>query len=224
MEKYDVSKFDRPSVTVDVLIFTIDENKLKIILVKRSEWPFDGKWAIPGGFIKMDEGLEDAAMRKLAEEAGVKDVYLEQLYTFGDPGRDPRTRVITVTYFALIPSSRLKLGSAASKVSQASWYPVTELPVLAFDHKKIINYAADRIKSKIEYSNIVKGLLPAKFRLSELQKVYEVILGKELDKRNFRKKMLSLNLLEATGEKELEGAHRPAMLYKFKAKEILFFD
>lgn len=210
-------------MSVDVLIFTIQGEDLKTILVKRGVEPFKGMWAIPGGFVRSGESLEEAAIRELSEETGVKNVYLEQLYTFGDPKRDPRTRVITVAYFALIPSERVKLH-ATTDVSDAQWFSVKNLPQLAFDHKKIIKYAKDRIKSKIEYTNIVHGLLPNKFRLSELQKVYEVILGKELDKRNFRKKMISLGLLEATGDKEIEGAHRPAMLYRFKTREVVFFD
>lgn len=215
--------YTKHAVTVDVLIFTIQDNRLKIILVKRGIKPFKGMWAIPGGFVKEEEGLDDAAFREMAEETGVKDVYLEQLYSFGDPKRDPRGRVITVAYFALIPSDPIKLKATAD-VTEAEWFPVNKLPKLAFDHKKIIDYAIERLKNKIEYSNIAHGLLPNRFRLSELQKVYEIILGHKLDKRNFRKKMLSLGLLKETGERELEGAHRPAMLYQFKTKDIIFLD
>lgn len=209
--------------TVDVLIFTIEDDKLKIVLVKRGNEPFKGMWAIPGGFVEEHESLEEAALRQLYEETGFKDVYLEQLYTFGDPNRDPRGKIITIAYFALIPSESIKLKSY-SHVTQAMWFPARKLPKLAFDHHKIVGYAIERLKNKIEYSNIVHGLLPDKFRLSDLQRVYEVILGHNLDKRNFRKRMLSLGLLRPTGEKELEGAHRPAMLYEFKTKEIIFFD
>ncbi len=215
--------FKRPSVTVDILIFTIQDGTLKIVLVKRGVEPFKNTWAIPGGFVHLDESLEDAARRELQEEAGLKNVYLEQLYTFGDPKRDPRERVITVAYFALIPSENINL-KAATDVVDAQWFPIGELPKLAFDHNQIIKYALERLENKIEYSNIAQALLPKKFRLSKLQKIYEIILGKKLDKRNFLKKILSLNLLESTGEKELEGAHRPAMLYKFKTKKIIFFD
>lgn len=222
-KKNDPSDLEHPSVTVDVLVFTIQNELLKITLVKRGVKPFLGMWAIPGGFIRKGETLEDAAIRELAEETGVKNVYLEQLYTFGDPKRDPRGRVVTVSYFALIPSDSIKF-KPTTDVTQAEWFEIDNLPALAFDHKKIVDYALERLRSKIEYSNIVHGLLPKKFRLSTLQKVYEVILAEKLDKRNFIKKMSSLGLLISTGEKELKGAHRPAMLYQFKTKHTIFFD
>lgn len=207
---------EQPSVTVDVIVFTVSGKELQVLLVKRSAEPFVGMWSIPGGFIRRDESPEEAASRVLAEKAGVSEVYLEQLYTFGDPERDPRARVVTVAYFALVPDQELK--------QSLSWFPVKKLPQLAFDHKKIIQYALSRLKAKIGYSNIAMGLLPAKFSLANLQEIYEVILDKKLDKRNFRKKMLSLGLLEGTGQKEKDGAHRPAMLYRFKSREVVFFD
>lgn len=216
-------KYVRPSVTVDVLIFTVANKSLKILLVKRGVDPFKGVWALPGGFVGSKEPLEQAAQRELMQETGVANVYLEQLYTFGAPDRDPRERVITVSYFALIPSKNISLR-ATTDVTEASWFNVSQLPKLAFDHKKIIDYGAERLKSKIGYSNIVYGLLPQKFRLSELQEVYEVILNQKLDKRNFRKRMLSLGLLKPTGQKVVEGAHRPAMLYQFKTREVVLFD
>jgi 8-oxo-dGTP diphosphatase len=221
--KYDVNQFERPSVAVDVLIFSIISEKLNILLVKRAAWPCKGQWAIPGGFIKMDESLEEAAMRKLKEETGVKDVYLEQLYSFGDPKRDPRTRVIAVSYYALISARKIK-PIPAGEIEDTKFFPVSSLPSLAFDHKEIIKFGIERLKNKISYSNIVFGLLPSKFRFSTLQKIYEILLGHELDKRNFRKKIMSFGLLKATGEKEIDGAHRPAMLYQFKNKEVVFFD
>jgi 8-oxo-dGTP diphosphatase len=228
-ETYDLKSYDKPSVTVDVLVFTITGDELKVLLVKRGSWPYENYWALPGGFVKMNESLEAAAIRELEEESGVKDVYLEQLYTFGDPDRDPRTRVITVAYIVLINSDDLKLR-ASTDVRDAQWFSIKKLPDLAFDHKKIVEYGLNRLRSKLGYSNIAYGLLPPEFRLSELQKVYEIILDRPLDKRNFRKKILSLTvsrdeyLLEATGEREISGAHRPAMLYRFNKKEIVFFD
>ena len=222
-EKYSTEKYERPSVTVDVLVFTIVGDELKILLVKRAAWPYENFWALPGGFVQMNESLEQAAIRELREETGVSDVYLEQLYTFGDPGRDPRTRVITVAYIVLITADALEL-KAGSDAGEAQWFPVKKIPALAFDHQKIVEYGLNRLRSKLEYSNISYRLLSTEFRLSELQKVYEVILDRQLDKRNFRKKILSLGLLEATGEKEISGAHRPAMLYRFNKKEIVFFD
>lgn len=215
--------YEKPSVTVDVLIFTVQENKLKIILVKRAIEPFKGSWAIPGGFVRKNESLEEAALRELSEETGVRDVYLEQLYSFGDPKRDPRGRVITVSFLALLPSENLKL-KGSTDVTDAKWFALDELPTLAFDHKKIVEYAIGRLRTKIQYSNITHGLMPEEFRLSELQSVYESILNEKLDKRNFRKKILSLGLLKPTGKMEVEGAHRPAMLYKFKTKETVLFD
>jgi 8-oxo-dGTP diphosphatase len=218
----DFLKNGCPAVTVDIILFTVREGQLEVVLAQRGIEPYKGQWALPGGFVRMEESLDAAAKRELAEEVGVGEVYLEQLCTFGEPHRDPRGRVITVAYFALVPEERHKL-SAASDASDARWFPVRNLPQLAFDHRHIIGQAVDRLQSKLEYSTIAVGLLPDSFRLSELQRTYEVILNRELDKRNFRKKMISLGLLEATGKKELRGAHRPAQLYRFKDREVRFF-
>jgi 8-oxo-dGTP diphosphatase len=216
-------RYEQPGVTVDLVIFTVNQDSLKVMLVKRAESPFSGYWSLPGGFLKVGESLEDAALRVLAEKTRVKEVYLEQLYTFGEPNRDPRARVITVTYFALIPWKHL-LRPESEKVSDVIWHSVKRLPKLAFDHRDIINYAAQRLQAKAGYSNIVYGLMPEQFRLSDLQKMYEIILNKKLDKRNFRKRMLSTGLLQETGKKDISGAHRPAMLYQFKKMEIAFLD
>ncbi len=221
--KYDVSKYERPSVSVDVLLFTIDEGELKILLVKRNEDPFAGSWALPGGFVRMDESLDEAAKRELQEESGVKDVYLEQLFTFGEPKRDPRTRVITVTYMALTSKSNWNLTSSGD-ASEANFFKVDSLPTLAFDHSEIVKYGLKRLRAKLGYTNIVMGLLPGSFTLTELQKVYEIILKTSVDKRNFRKKILSTGLIVSSGRK-LEGiAHRPAMLYSFKNKKVVVTD
>lgn len=216
-------EYELPGVTVDLVIFTVNKDALKVMLVKRAEEPFAGQWSLPGGFLKVGESLEEAALRVLQEKTGVQDVYLEQLYTFGDPERDPRARVITVTYFALIPWKRLA-APESQKVSDVTWQTIDRLSRLAFDHKEIINYAVQRLRAKAGYSNIVYGLLPEQFRLSDLQKMYEIILNKPLDKRNFRKKMLAAGLLQETGKREAGGAHRPAMLYQFKKMEIAFLD
>ena len=215
--------YEQPGVTVDLVLFTVDQDSLKVMLVKRSEVPFLGYWSLPGGFLKVGESLEEAALRILDEKAGVREVYLEQLYTFGEPQRDPRARVITVTYFALIPWKKLVLPES-KKIADVMWHPIGQLSKLAFDHREIIHYAVQRLRAKAGYSNIVYGLLPEKFRLSDLQKIYEIILNKNLDKRNFRKRMLSSGLLEETGIKDITGAHRPAMLYHFKKMEIAFLD
>ncbi|HYK85586.1 MAG TPA: NUDIX domain-containing protein [Ktedonobacteraceae bacterium] len=212
---YDASKYERPSVTVDVVMMSLRQRDLQVLLIKRRSWPYEGMWAIPGGFVNIDESLETAAKRELQEETGVQDVYLEQLYTFGDPGRDPRTRVITVVYFALLDSARLQVKAADDAVD-VGWFSVYQLPQLAFDHEKILHYALERLRGKLDYTTIAFSLLPERFTLRELQRVYEIILHKKnLDKRNFRKKILSTGILEDTGDKKMEGTHRPARLYRF---------
>ena len=215
--------YEQPAVTVDLVIFTVNDDTLKVMLVKRVEEPFADSWSIPGGFLKVGESLEDAALRVLKEKAGVENVYVEQLYTFGDPDRDPRARVITVTYFALIPWKDL-IQSTSDRVPDLMWSSVNYLPKLAFDHREIVEYAVRRVRAKASYSNIVYSLMPRQFRLSELQRMYEIIIDEKLDKRNFRKRMLATGLLQETGRKDIAGAHRPAMLYKFKKMEIAFLD
>jgi 8-oxo-dGTP diphosphatase len=201
-------------VTVDIVIFTIQEGVLKVLLIKRAIPPFLGQCAIPGGFVHEDEDLDQAALRELQEESGVTDVYLEQLYSFGNPNRDPRGRVITVAYFALIsPDRKLMAGSDAAA---AAWYPIDQLPPLAFDHATILNYALQRLRNKLEYTTVGFQLLPEKFTLTELQAVYEAILGKKLDKRNFRRKMSLLRILKPLREHR-RGGQRPAQLYRFVA-------
>jgi len=217
------TEYEQPSITVDLVIFTVNKDKLKVLLAKRAETPFLGSWSLPGGFLLVGESLEDAAFRVLKEKTGVKDVYLEQLYTFGKPHRDPRARVITVAYFALIPWENLEQPES-NKVTDLTWSSVEQLPKLAFDHKEILKYAVQRLRSKASYSNIVYGLMPEHFRLSELQKMYEIIIDGQLDKRNFRKRMLATGLLQETGKKDILGAHRPAKLYQFKKMEITFFN
>ena len=214
-------EYETPGVTVDLVLFTVNEGHLKVMLVKRAEEPFQNDWSLPGGFIKIGETLEAAAQRVLVEKTGVSDVYMEQLYTFGSPKRDPRSRVITVAYIALIPWQSLPQPTS-EKVTDPTWAPVDHLPKLAFDHKEIVNYAVKRLRAKVSYSNIVYGLMPKQFRLSELQSMYECIINDKLDKRNFRKRMLATGLLKETGKKDIAGAHRPAMLYQFKSKEIVF--
>ncbi len=217
---YDPSQYERPSVTVDVVIFTLRRRQLHVLLVQRKHWPFEGMWAIPGGFVRMDESLEDAARRELAEETGIDDpdIYLEQLYTFGDPGRDPRTRVITVAYFALISSDHLCLR-ADSDAAVADWFPAYHPPELAFDHARILRYAIQRLRYKLEYTALAFQLLPETFTLTELQEAYEHILDEKLDKRNFRRKVLAAGVLEETPLIR-SGDHRPAKLYRFKADAV----
>lgn len=214
--------FEQTSVTVDLVIFTVSDERLKVLLVKRASAPYEGFWSIPGGFLLKGESLESAAKRVMEEKTGVREVYLEQLYTFGRPDRDPRARIITVTYFALIPWEKLS-QPRSRMVQDVGWFAVDEPHVLAFDHTEILRFAVDRLRAKAGYSSIVYGLLPEQFRLSDLQRVYEIIMNERFDKRNFRKRMLASGLLQETGKKDMAGAHRPAMLYQFKSRELVFF-
>ena len=216
VEQYDASKFERPSVTVDVVIFSLIDDQLRVLLVRRKQWPFQGMWAIPGGFVHMSESLEEAAKRELAEETGVKDVYIEQLYTFGDPDRDPRTRDIPVAYYAIVPADAITHHEAGSDAEETGWHAMDDLPELAFDHHIILDYALTRLRYKLEYTTVGFELLPDQFTLSELQHAYELILAEALDKRNFRRKILSADILEDTGEKKREGEGRPAQLFRYK--------
>jgi 8-oxo-dGTP diphosphatase len=209
MYKYD---YPHPAVTTDIVIFTIRDERLKLLLIRRGGSPFKGKWALPGGFVGIDESLEDCARRELEEETGVSGVYLEQLYTVGAPDRDPRERVITVAYYALIPSDKLAIR-AATDAEAVGWFALDELPELAFDHAGIVAVARDRLVAKLDYSTIAFQFMPRRFTLSELQRVYEIILGQEIDKRNFRKWVLALEQIDKTSEQRRDGAHRPAMLY-----------
>ena len=214
--------------TVDIVIFTLREGSLQVLLVKRGVPPFEGQYAIPGGFIREGESLEEAALRELYEEAGVRNVFLEQLYTFGDPKRDPRGRVITVAYYALIASGKLSLVAGAD-AAEAQWFPVSDLPPLAFDHRSILHYAVERLRNKLEYTTVGFQLLAEKFTLGELQAVYEAVLGRPLDKRNFRRKIALLGILKPLREWQQTG-HKPAQLFRFavarfeklKDKGILF--
>jgi 8-oxo-dGTP diphosphatase len=199
-------------VTVDVVLFTIRERKLHLLLIRRLAKPYENRYALPGGFVKEDESLDSAAVRELHEETGVKDVYLEQLYTFGEPRRDPRGRVVTVAYYALVPHNQaLQAGTDAT---DAAWFSIADLPPLAFDHRKIAEYAHQRIRNKLDYTGVGFELLPEKFTLSELQSVHEAILGQDLDKRNFRRKIIQKGIVKPTKEWQRTG-RKPAQLYRF---------
>jgi 8-oxo-dGTP diphosphatase len=202
-------------VTTDVVVFTIRAERLQILLIRRGGDPFRGMWALPGGFLDIDEDLEACARRELEEETGVSGLYLEQLYTFGDPGRDPRERVISVTYFALVPAGR-HAPRAASDAEETAWFPVDDLPELAFDHAGIIALARRRLRAKLQYSTVAFQLMPERFTLGDLQRVYEILLDEPQDKRNFRKWILGLNRLEETGELRRNGKSRPARTYRLR--------
>lgn len=211
-------EYPRPSLTVDCVIFGLDESDLKVLLIQRGQAPFEGQWALPGGFVQMNEMLDEAARRELQEETGVSNVFLEQLYTYSGVDRDPRERVVTVAYFALVKlcDHRIK---ATTDARNAAWFAMHDTPKLAFDHAQILEQAQERLKAKVRYQPVGFELLPEKFTLTQLQRLYETILERALDKRNFRKKILGMDLLVELDEIEQDVAHRAARLYSFDRKK-----
>jgi 8-oxo-dGTP diphosphatase len=207
-------EYPRAALTVDCVVFGLDEEDLNVMLIQRGIAPFEGEWALPGGFVHVEETLEEAARRELLEETGLYQVFLEQLYTFSSVDRDPRERVVSVAYYALV-----KLGDhrvrAATDARDAAWFPVHDVPSLAFDHAEILAMALARLRGKLSYQPVGFELLSKKFTLSQLQHVYEVVLERQLDKRNFRKKVLATGLLVETDEVQQGVAHRAARLYRF---------
>lgn len=203
-----------------MIVFRMVDEQLCVLLVRRGRKPFAGQWALPGGFVNIDESLEDAARRELVEETAVADVWLEQLYTFGQPDRDPRGRVISVAYYALIPADRPVQAEAGDDADQVCWAPVDDPPALAFDHNEVLGCAVRRLRTKLEYTTAGFALLPATFTLSQLQRVYEAVLGRTLDKRNFRRKVLMLNVLKPTDRTHRDGRHRPARLYRLAQRRF----
>jgi 8-oxo-dGTP diphosphatase len=237
LEAYDPNQFERPSVAVDVVLLSASEGTLLTLLHQRRDHPFRGRFALPGGFVGMDESLEAAAERVLADKCQVRGLFLEQLYTFGNPDRDPRTRVITVAYYALV--DRMRFAEAVERVSGAAvaglevpWEGETGGPVearsengqslpLAFDHAQILGMAVKRLRGKLGYAPIGYQLLPSRFTLLELQRVHETILSRSLNKDSFRRKMLASGELEATGESQKDVDHRPAELYRFARRSAV---
>jgi 8-oxo-dGTP diphosphatase len=230
LARYDASQYDRPSVTVDVAVLTAERNALRVALYRREDHPHKGRYALPGGFVGKDESLDEAAARVLRDKIGLEGVFLEQLYTFGAPRRDPRMRIITVAYYALLDPRRFEgAGSARGAVAAAlhvPWSGETGGPVdvksdegarltLAFDHADIVGMAVKRIRGKLDYTPIGFQLLPAEFTLRALQDVHEAVRGEPVNKDSFRRRMLAGGLLEASGDREREVEHRPAELYRF---------
>ena len=212
--------YPRPALTVDAVVFGLDDEDLKVLLIRRGLEPFQDRWALPGGFVRVGESLEGAVRRELQEETGVVQVFLEQLYTFGAVGRDPRKRVVTVAYFALVRLSDHRI-KAATDACDAAWFSVSEARGLAFDHDGIVVAAHERLKSKVRYQPIGFELLPPQFTLSQLQRLYETVLETSLDKRNFRKKILGMDFLVPLDEVQKDVAHRAARLYRFDRKKYL---
>jgi 8-oxo-dGTP diphosphatase len=206
-------------IATDVAIFTVQDNELRVLLIKMKKAPFTGTWAVPGGLVRPSESVDEGAKRILKEKTGVVNVYLEQLYTFGKVNRDPFGRVVSVAYFALIPSGGVALRTT-EEYADVDWFPVSKLPKLAYDHTEVVDCAVNRLKAKLGYTNIVYSLLPSEFTLGELQNIYEIILDRTLDKRNFRKKLFSLKLVAKTGKRQMGEANRPAELYAFVSKKM----
>ncbi|MEQ9069458.1 MAG: NUDIX domain-containing protein, partial [Gimesia chilikensis] len=211
-------EYPRAALTVDCVVFGLDEDDLQILLIQRDLPPFEGDWALPGGFVRLEETLDEAALRELSEETGLKNVYLEQLYSFGTVNRDPRERVVTVAYYALVNLSDHRV-QAATDARNAAWFAVDDIPSLAFDHDQILEMAHERLRGKVRYQPIGFELLPPKFTLRQIQHLYEVILDRPLDKRNFRKKILSMGILIELDEVETDVAHRAARLYQFDRRK-----
>jgi 8-oxo-dGTP diphosphatase len=211
-------EYPRPALTVDAVVFGLDDEDLKVLLIRRGLEPFQGKWALPGGFVRVGESLEEAVRRELLEETGIAQVFLEQLYTFGAVDRDPREQVVTVAYYGLVRLSDHSI-QAATDARDAAWFAVSEARGLAFDHDRILAVALERLKGKVRYQPIGFELLPPQFTLSHLQRLYETILEAPLDKRNFRKKILGMDFLVPLDEVQKDVAHRAARLYRFDRKK-----
>ena len=219
-EKKYCYKYPHPAVTTDCVIFGFDGSELQVLLIERGIEPFKGKWAFPGGFLNMDETAGEGAMRELKEETGLENAYIEQFNTYSEPGRDPRERVITIAHYALVRIQEVKGGDDAAK---AQWFPIDEVPQLAFDHDKILRDAMRKLRERIHFEHIGFELLPEKFTMRELQILYESILGVKFDRRNFAKKMMHYELLNQLDETVRPTAKRDALLYSFNKDNYELF-
>jgi 8-oxo-dGTP diphosphatase len=211
------------ALAADIVVFSIENKDLNVLLIKRGIAPQAGDWALPGGFVRPLEGLEQAARRELSEETGVANLYMEQLYTFGDVGRDMRGRVVSVAYLALMRSDAQKLA-AGTDAAESQWFPVSKLPPLAFDHAGIIQLARSRLANKVKYSSIALQLMPNQFTMAELQEAYEILTGRAIDKRNFRKQIAAQGVALETKSTRMTGAHRPAQLFSAASAEVVYYD
>jgi 8-oxo-dGTP diphosphatase len=218
MKNEKLKKYEHAMVAVDVVILTVSDGELKVLLIGMKKAPFEGSFAVLGGLVHGDESLDVAAARHLYEKTSMKNVYLEQFASFGEPKRDPFGRVVSVAYFALLPNDKPALKTPG-EYSVVGWFPVRKLPKLAYDHKEMIATALARLRGKFEYTNIAYSLLPKEFTLTELQEVHEIILGRKIDKRNFRKKFLAFGVLQKTAKLRTGGANRPAELYRFAPRK-----
>ncbi len=204
------------------MLFAIHERRLKTYLVRLRRGAARGKWAFPGGLVRIGELLDDAARRELRESTGLRDAYLEQLFTFGDPSRDPHSHVVSVAYMALIPDAGAVTGPSR-KYEERGWFEITRLPPLAYDHSLMAAYAFTRLRSKLEYSNIAYALLPRVFSFAEFEELYERILRRAIDRRNFRRRVLAMGLLKRLKQTR-RGAHRPAALYTFARQSLQMIE
>ena len=214
---YPTRRAARPKVAVDTVVFAVESGRLKTYLVQLRHGSVRGRWAFPGGLVRIGEMLDDAARRELLAYTGIDDAYLEQLFTFGDPSRDPQAHVVSVAYMALIADPR-RASAPGGKYPDGRWFEVSALPALAYDHQQMAEYALGRLKAKLEYTNIACNLLPDTFTFAELEALYAMILERPIDRRNFRRRILSMGILRAVMAKR-RGAHRPAALYRFARRE-----
>ncbi len=211
------TKYKYAVIAADVAVFTVQNRQLQVLLIEMEKEPFAGQWALPGGLIKSNESIDDAAARILQAKVNIKGVYLEQLSTFGRVNRDPFGRVVSVAYFSLIPSQKQKIKTT-NEYNNVAWFALKDLPSLAYDHEEMLRAAHEQLKKRLEYSNIACHLLPREFTLTDLQCLYEMILSHKIDKRNFRKRLLQNHFLQTTGKKRHGAANRPAKLYQFASR------